>query len=73
MNIRGNDSGEVAFLLDRIHLIAVRAGLHCAAQAHRTLGTTKQGVVRFSLSYFNTPEEIDKAVQAMEELSRDLD
>lgn len=73
VNIRGNDSGEVAFLLDRIYQVAVRAGLHCAALAHRTLGTTKQGVVRFGISYFNTPEEIQQAIKAMEELGRDLD
>ena len=73
VNIRGNDSGEVAFLLDRIHQIAVRAGLHCAALAHRTLGTTKQGVVRFGISYFNTAEEIERAIKAMEELARNLD
>ncbi|MGD0152775.1 MAG: aminotransferase class V-fold PLP-dependent enzyme [Thermacetogeniaceae bacterium] len=73
VNIRGNDSGEVAFLLDRIYQIAIRAGLHCAALAHRTLGTTKQGVVRFGLSYFNTAEEIGQAIKAMEELGRDLD
>ena len=73
VNIRGNDSGEVAFLLDRIYKIAVRAGLHCAALAHRTLGTTKQGTVRFGLSYFNTAEEIRQAIKAMEELSGELD
>ncbi|MGD0622913.1 MAG: aminotransferase class V-fold PLP-dependent enzyme [Thermacetogeniaceae bacterium] len=72
VNIRGNDSGEVAFLLDRIHQVAVRPGLHCAALAHRTLGTTKQGTVRFGLSYFNTAEEIRQAIKAMEELSGEL-
>lgn len=73
VNIRGNESNEVAFLLDRIHSIAVRSGLHCAALAHRTLGTTKQGTVRFGISYFNTAEEIQQAVRAMEELSKELD
>ncbi|MDH7577418.1 MAG: aminotransferase class V-fold PLP-dependent enzyme [Bacillota bacterium] len=72
VNLGNADSGEVAFLLDRVYQIAVRAGLHCAALAHRTLGTTKQGVVRFSLSYFNTEEEIETAIRAMEELARDL-
>lgn len=72
VNLGDTDSKEVAFLLDRIYKIAVRAGIHCAALAHRTLGTAKQGVVRFSLSYFNTPEEIQEAIRAMEELSREL-
>jgi cysteine desulfurase family protein len=73
VNIRENASGEVAFLLDRIYQIAVRSGLHCAALAHRTLGTIKQGTVRFGLSHFNTAEEIAQVVKAMEELSRELD
>lgn len=73
VNIRGNDSSEVAFLLDRIHDIAVRSGLHCAALAHRTLGTTRQGTVRFGVSYFNTAEEIRQAVRAMEDLAKELD
>jgi cysteine desulfurase family protein len=73
VNIGGNDSGEVAFLLDRIYQIGVRAGLHCAALAHRTLGTTKQGTVRFGISYFNTDAEIRQAIEAMSGLSSELD
>jgi selenocysteine lyase/cysteine desulfurase len=73
VNIRDSDSGEVGFLLDRIHQIGVRSGLHCAALAHRTLGTTKQGTVRFGLSYFNTAEEIQQAIEAMAELGGELD
>jgi len=72
VNLGDTDSAEVAFLLDRVYQIGVRAGLHCAALAHRTLGTAKQGVVRFSLSYFNTREEIEATIQAMEELSKEL-
>jgi len=72
VNIGERDSGEAAFLLDSIYHIAVRAGLHCSARGHQTLGTTSQGVVRFSLSYFNRPEEIDQTVQAMREIGEEL-
>lgn len=44
--------------------VAVRAGLHCAPLAHRTVGTGETGTLRFSASVFNTPEEAG-AVLAM--------
>ena len=43
--------------------VAVRAGLHCAPQAHRTAGTISTGTVRFSLSPFNTRQEIRQALE----------
>ena len=39
---------------------AVRGGLHCAPQAHKSLGTLKTGAVRVSVATFNTNAEIDK-------------
>lgn len=39
--------------------VAVRAGLHCAPLAHRTVGTEETGTLRFSASAFNTPEEAE--------------
>lgn len=38
---------------------ALRGGLHCAALAHRTLGTVEQGVVRFSPSVFNSVRQTE--------------
>ena len=38
--------------------MAVRTGLHCAPLAHNFLGTFPSGTVRFSISYFNTDEDI---------------
>lgn len=37
--------------------IAVRAGLHCAPLAHRTVGTLETGTVRMSISAFNTAQQ----------------
>lgn len=68
--VDGRDSGEVAALLDREHGVAVRSGLHCAPDAHRTLGTLTTGTIRFSPGPFNTPEEIDAAVDAMRDIVR---
>ncbi len=69
INIGDNDSGEIADMLFDDYGIAVRAGAHCAPRLHRALGTEAQGAVRFSFSYFNTVEEIDAAVRAVEEIS----
>lgn len=37
---------------------AVRAGLHCSPEAHRTAGTIDNGTIRMSVSCFNTEREI---------------
>jgi cysteine desulfurase family protein len=54
----GIDSSALAFELDRRFEIAVRAGLHCAPRAHRTLGTFPDGTVRMSPGWFTTSEDI---------------
>lgn len=43
----------------------VRAGFHCAALAHATLGTPSSGAVRVSPSLFNTLEQIDTFADAV--------
>ena len=48
--------------------IAVRAGLHCAPEAHRSAGTLEQGTVRVSVSAFTSPGEIRSFVIACEEI-----
>ncbi|RCX13862.1 cysteine desulfurase family protein [Anaerobacterium chartisolvens] len=68
INIKDVDSSEVSHVLDRVYGIATRAGLHCSFLAHNTLGTVKSGIVRFSVSCFNTPEEIDVTVKALNEI-----
>ena len=72
LNIGELDSGEVADILFEQYGIAVRAGAHCAPRMHEALGTREQGAVRFSFSYFNTEDEIDRAIAAVREISEDL-
>lgn len=45
--------------------VAVRAGLHCAPLAHRTVGTEETGTLRFSASAFNTPEEAEAVLRLL--------
>lgn len=66
INVKGQDSSEVAFVLDKAFNIACRSGLHCAPMAHRTMGTIDRGTVRFSFSMFTTVEEVDTTLQAVE-------
>lgn len=70
INIDGFDCVEVAQLLNDRYHIAVRAGLHCAILAHKTLGTEKRGCVRFSFGYFNTQEDVDNAINAVAEIAK---
>lgn len=68
--IKGVDSGYVAEILDREYGICTRAGLHCAAAAHKVLGTTRAGLVRVSFGYFNTLDELTVLFKALEEIAK---
>lgn len=72
INIKGADSSEVGYLLDSEFDIAVRTGLHCAPLAHETAGTLQSGTIRFSIGYFNTKEDIDKALDALKSIIKDF-
>ena len=64
-NVRGVDPQDVGAILDGDFGIAVRVGLHCAPMVHRDLGTIDRGAVRFSLGAFNTSDDVDHAIAAM--------
>lgn len=48
--------------------VAVRAGLHCAPDAHRFMGTLEQGAVRICPSVFTTPSEISGFLIALQRI-----
>ena len=50
--------------------IMVRVGLHCAPNAHKTLGTFPTGTIRFSFGYWNTPQQVDTALLALRALCK---
>lgn len=60
-------SETVAAALDE-RGFAVRAGFHCAALAHRTLGTPRGGAVRVSFGPENTAGEVDALAGAIREI-----
>ncbi|WP_188399273.1 aminotransferase class V-fold PLP-dependent enzyme [Sporomusa sp. GT1] len=67
--LKGQDSGQIAHLLDQQYAIACRSGLHCAPWAHKTIGTLETGTVRLSPGYFNTQQEIEQALAAIREIA----
>jgi cysteine desulfurase family protein len=69
-NIAGLTPSEAALEMDERFAILSRPGLHCAPAAHRTIGTFPRGTLRFSFGFFNTPAQIDAALEAVDLLSR---
>ena len=65
----GTQSKDYADELAETYDIATRAGAHCAPRMHRALGTEEQGAVRFSFGFYNTEQETDAAIRAVQELA----
>jgi selenocysteine lyase/cysteine desulfurase len=65
ITVDGWDASALAFTLDREYAIAVRAGLHCAPRAHRTIGTHPDGTLRISPGWFTTVDELHQCCTAL--------
>ena len=72
LNVASADSSEISYILDEEYNIGVRPGLHCAPLAHKTIGTFKQGVVRFSFGFENTHDEIELAIKALKNIAKEV-
>lgn len=66
---RGIHPHDIAHMLD-MEGIAVRAGHHCAQPLHRRMGLS--ATVRASFYLYNTAEEVDRLVQALERVGNML-
>ena len=64
-NVKNMDPSMLGFRLDREYGICCRVGLHCAPEAHDSIGTLPEGTVRLSPGYFNTVDDIEKALIAI--------
>ncbi len=70
VTIDGYEAQDVAIILDQVFDIGVRAGLHCAPDAHQNAGTLDiGGTVRISPGYFTTEEEIRKCAESIRIIS----
>ena len=67
--VEGYDPAEVAAVLEQVAGVQVRSGYHCAACAHEHLGTTRGGTVRASFGPFNTEDDVDAIVGAVETIT----
>lgn len=68
-NIKDQLPSEVGLRLDEEYDIMCRVGLHCSPAAHKTIGTFPVGTIRFSMSYFNTIEEVGRAILAIKNIA----
>ena len=69
-NIKNIRAEDAVHELDLKYNIMLRAGLHCAPSAHELIGTKEIGSMRIGIGYFNEKEDIDKLVQALNEIQR---
>lgn len=69
-NIANADSTEIADVLSSKYGICVRGGLHCAGLKHEQLNTIEQGIVRVSLSFYNTFTECEYFVKVIKKLAK---
>jgi cysteine desulfurase/selenocysteine lyase len=60
---------EVALMLDQASNISLRSGHHCCIPLMKHLGL-KYGTVRASLYLYNTEDEIEKLLAALEQIAR---
>ncbi len=69
-NLSGWNCDDAAMVLQESFGIECRAGLHCAPLINPSLGSSPDGTIRFSLSSFNTVDEIEYTVAAVAKLKR---
>ncbi len=69
INIKSYDAPDVGSILDDSFGIAVRPGLHCAPYTHRRLGTFPDGAVRISPGVFNTSDQVDQLIEALDQIA----
>ena len=65
----GLDPRAVATALDE-RGIEARAGCHCATLAHLDLGLTPPASCRLSFAAYTSPEDVERALDALERVVR---
>ncbi len=62
----GISPSELADQLESDWQVYSRAGLHCAPEAHRLLGTLDTGALRLSLGWASTDDDVHRALRGVE-------
>lgn len=68
IKLNSHDPSKIAYTLDSKYKIMTRVGLHCAPNAHKTLGTYPEGTIRFSFGFDNNLSDINYSIKALEEI-----
>ncbi|MDE5757202.1 MAG: aminotransferase class V-fold PLP-dependent enzyme, partial [Allobaculum sp.] len=72
-NLESYTASELAEILDQDFGLALRGGYHCSPLVHHFIQSEPfYGTVRASFSYFNTLQEVEKLVSALQALSEEL-
>ncbi len=70
INIGDLPADQIGTMLDADYAVCVRAGLHCAPLVHQDANTVPQnGTVRFSPGYFTDGEDLEQAIEGVQELA----
>lgn len=67
--VPGVDCGVLARTLEQDWGVQGRAGLHCAPESHRVLGSLATGAFRLSVGWVTSDEDVDRALEGLEALS----
>jgi len=70
--VDGMSPADVARKLEADWQVLGRAGLHCAPEAHRLLGSLESGALRLSLGWASTPEDVDQALRGVDAIAASL-
>ena len=68
LDFPGRDNALLGDRLEQEFGILTRCGLHCAPNAHRTLGTFPQGTIRLSFGWSTTEADVTAALTALAQL-----
>ena len=69
--LEGMGSEQAAYRLSEEYSVCVRGGLHCAPLMHESLGTAEGGLIRASLSPFNSEREAELFFTALKSIAAD--
>ena len=70
-NLEDYDSSKISDVLSYKYDIITRCGAHCAPLMHTHLNTVERGIVRFSLSFMNSMEEVNTVIDVLREMSEE--
>ncbi|TVP42337.1 MAG: aminotransferase class V-fold PLP-dependent enzyme [Gemmatimonadales bacterium] len=72
LTLDGMEPAEVARRLEDQWGVLARAGLHCAPEAHRLLGSRDSGALRLSLGWASSDADVDQALAGVDAISLSL-